>query len=506
MGSLTELFAAEAEETLAALEQGLLGLERGGEPDLLHEVFRAAHNLKGAAKVAGYADIGELAHVAEELLVRLRDRKLPISKGMITILLASVDELRCLLAAAFGGGTEATTAVASTSAGHAASHASVRVGMERLDQLVELTGEILMERSRIGALLRTSDRRAELTEAHAAAGRLYDELRDQVMGLKLVPIAPIFQAQVRAIRDGATALGKQVRIEIVDHGAQIDATLASGLRDPLIHILRNAIDHGMEAPDDRVAAGKDACGLITLQARRDGGWIEVTVSDDGRGFNRKRIRDKAIARGDIAPDAVLDDRQLMELVLLPGFSTAATVTEISGRGVGMDVVRRNIEALRGTLQLSSREGLGSTVTIRLPLSLAIIAGFQVGVGGDLIVVPCENVVECSAYAPRSSAETALTTVVSRRGRPLPVVDMRTLFGVDGTPDRQSLVVVQHRNQELGLVVDRLDGEAPTLVKPFTRLLARGGPVAAAALTGAERVALVLDLDGVLRAAHAAAST
>jgi two-component system chemotaxis sensor kinase CheA len=381
----------------------------------------------------------------------------------------------------------------------------VRVDTRRIDRLVDLIGEILMARSRISALLHDRDLpRAAVLEVHGDASQLYDDLREAVMGLKLVPIAPLFQAQARGVRDAAAALGKQVELEIADAGVQIDADLADGIRDPLTHMLRNAIDHGLESPDDRIAAGKPPCGRVTLTTRRDGGMIEIAIADDGRGFDVERIRRKAIARGDISEHAVLDDRQLMELVLLPGFSTAAVVTEISGRGVGMDVVRRNIENLRGTIALDSTAGRGSTVTIRLPLSLAIIGGFQVGIGDEMLVLPTENVLECIAYTAAPDDDSAhATAVLSLRGHPLPVVRLRPVFEIAGAPPAaQSVVIVRHREQLVGFLVDRLHGDAPIVVKPFGRLLSRGGPVAASALTGTGRVALILDIDGVVRAAQA----
>lgn len=499
-------FAAEAAEILSALELGVLELERRrSDAEALNAVFRAAHNLKGAARVAGFAEVGELAHVTEELLVRLRDGKLVPSPGNTTILLAAIDELRAMIAAALADQRASDrSAVAIAAAGPAIS--TVRVDTRRIDHLVEVIGELLTSRSQIAALLHDREApRAAIVAAHGDAGRLYDDLRDAVMGLKLVPIAPLFQAQTRAVRDAAAALGKQVRLEILDAGVQIDATLADSLRDPLTHMLRNAIDHGLESPDARVAAGKPPAGTVTIATRRDGGMIEIAIRDDGRGFDVARIRAKAVARGDIEADAVLDDSALMQLVLLPGFSTAAAVTEISGRGVGMDVVRRNIESLRGTIALASVAGQGSTVTVRLPLSLAIIGGFQVGVGGETLVVAREHVVECIAYTPPREDEDRSTTVLSLRGRPLPAVRLRQLFDIPGPPPPgQSVVIVRHRDQQVGLVVDRLHGEAPIVVKPLARLLHRGGPVSASALTGTGQVAMILDIDGVVRAASALA--
>jgi two-component system chemotaxis sensor kinase CheA len=505
MVSLHATFAAEAAETLSALELGVLELERNGaDSEALNAVFRAAHNLKGAARVAGFTEVGELAHVAEELLARVRDGKLRPSRGTGTILLAAIDELRAMIAAALDGGPDPAKAATAVSTASNAAAATVRVDTRRIDHLVELLGEILMSRSRIAAMLRDREiARAPILDAHVDCGRLYDDLREAVMGLKLVAIAPLFQAQTRAVRDAAAALGKQVRLEIIDADVQIDATLADRLRDPLTHMLRNAVDHGIEDPDERIAAGKPPYGTVTIASRRDGGMIEIAIRDDGRGFNLARIRAEAIARGDITADALLDDSALMELVMLPGFSTAATVTAISGRGVGMDVVRRNVESLRGTIALTSISGHGSTVTVRLPLSLAIIGGFQVAVGEETLVVASENVLECIAYAPPPRDDEARsTTVLALRGHPLPAVRLRRVFDIPGAPPPdQSVVIVRHRDQPVGLVVDRLHGDAPIVVKPLARLLNRGGPVAASALTGAGHVALILDIDGVVRAAR-----
>jgi two-component system chemotaxis sensor kinase CheA len=312
----------------------------------------------------------------------------------------------------------------------------------------------------------------------------------------------VFRQQVRAVRDIATARGKRARLVVEGADVEVDMSVIEHLRDPLTHMIRNALDHGIEAPEAREVAGKDPCGTITLRALAEGGSIVIEIADDGRGLDRERIAEKARASG-LAPNPEsLSDPELMRLVLEPGFSTAGAVTDLSGRGVGMDVVRRNVEALRGSVGIESRPGRGATVTLRLPLTLAIIDGFAVGVGGETFVVPMDVVSECLAL-PEADGSPRRRGVVNLRGAALPYVRLRDHFALPAGPSaRESVVVTRHEGGELGLVVDALYGESQAVIKPLSRLLGDLPGISGCTILGSGRVALILDLPALWRRAVA----
>jgi two-component system, chemotaxis family, sensor kinase CheA len=277
----------------------------------------------------------------------------------------------------------------------------------------------------------------------------------------------------------------------------VDTSIIEHLRDALTHMVRNALDHGIEPPSRRAALGKDPCGTIGLRAFREAGNIVVELSDDGGGLDRVRIAERARGRADATGRA--SDADLQRLIFEPGFSTADRVTELSGRGVGMDVVRRNVEALRGSVAVASREGQGTTFSIRLPLTLAIIDGFGTVAGGETYVVPTEAVIECLELPPAGREDGSGRTVINLRGEPLPCLRLRDHFGLPGGGvTRENVVVVRHEAGRAGLVVDGLLGERQTVIKPLGPLFRTLPGIAGSAILGSGRVALILDVAGLLR--------
>jgi len=273
------------------------------------------------------------------------------------------------------------------------------------------------------------------------------------------------------------------------------------VRDPLTHMVRNALDHGIESPEARRAAGKDPVGRLLLRAYHEAGAMVIQVSDDGGGLDRRRIAEKAVAMGLASEGARLSEEDLARAVFEPGFSTAEKVTEISGRGVGMDVVRRNVEALRGSVAIESEPGQGTTVTIRVPLTLAIIQGFKVGIGEESYILPLDAVVECLELPEEETAAGTACGVVNLRGKPLPYLRLRDHFALDGErPSRENVVVVQHGAQTAGVVVDALHGESSTVIKPLGTMFKGIPGVAGSSILGNGRVALILDVAGLLREA------
>jgi two-component system chemotaxis sensor kinase CheA len=315
----------------------------------------------------------------------------------------------------------------------------------------------------------------------------------------MVPLGPSFRQHARTVRDAAVAHGKQARLLIQGEEAEADLGVVEQLRDPLTHMIRNAIDHGVEPPDQRRARGKSAVATITVAARHEAGRLVVVVSDDGAGLDRARILARARERGLVADGQALAEREIHDLIFRPGFSTAESVTELSGRGIGMDVVRRNIASLRGSVEVASRAGEGTTLTLRLPLTLAVIPGFLVAAGDERYVLPLESVVECVDLPPGGADQGSGITDV--RGEPVPYLRLRHVLGAraDAAP-RESLVVVDHGDALAGLVVEAALGEAQVVVQPLASPLQHVRGVTGSTILGDGRVALLLDVDALLREA------
>lgn len=373
----------------------------------------------------------------------------------------------------------------------------IRVDAEKLDHLINLVGELIIAGA--GAnIIAQREGMADLLEATATLSRLVEEVRDSALTLRMVQIGATFNRFTRVVRDMSKELGKEIDLVISGAETELDKTVVEKIGDPLTHLVRNSMDHGIESADVRRARGKAARGTVHLNAYHDSGSIAIEVSDDGSGLNRDRIFAKAVEKGLVAPDAVLTDKEVYNLIFEPGFSTAAKVSNLSGRGVGMDVVRRNIQALRGTVELDSVEGKGSTVRIRLPLTLAIIDGFLVGVGKAAYVIPLDMVVECVERAAWENGQSD-GNYLNLRGEVLPFMKLRELFEVEGEPSRrENVVVVRHDGKKAGLVVDRLMGEFQTVIKPLGKVFSRTRGLSGFTILGNGEVALILDVPKLIQ--------
>lgn len=525
-------FLAEAEENLAALEQALLRLDGARAQDeadgALAEVFRVAHTLKGNAESLGLDAIGRCAHALENVLDAVRRRAVAVTPALVTVLLGGHDALRSMTSTVAAGGApdlarhvdamdglndaasgkvgaERTDSdgpameVRPDSEGHP--RQSLRVDLATLDRILTHTGELSIALARLHG---TIGLQGDTVDALAEVERLFADLREQAMRLRLVPIGPMLRQQLRAVRDLAASHGKLARLVIDGDDVEVDAAVRDGLRDPITHMVRNAVDHALEAPEARRAAGKEPVGTVTLRARYEAGWVVVEVCDDGAGFHRGRILERARALGLVSEATQLGDDDLLRFVLAPGFSTSAAVTDLSGRGVGMDVVARSVAALKGSISIRSTDGLGAVVTLRVPLTLAIIDGFAVGAAGETYVIPMEAVRECVALDGASATPPGGPRgdgVVSLRGEPLPFVRLSSVLGLpDGAPRGKSFVVVEHDGMRAGLVVDALHGETQAVVKPLGGVFQRVDRVAGSTILGNGRVALILDIPAILREA------
>ena len=374
---------------------------------------------------------------------------------------------------------------------------AIRVGASKLDELINLVGELVIAGASAEVMAQRSQDRG-LMEANSAVGQLVEAIRDSALRLRMVEIGETFNRFRRVVRDVSQELGKKIELVITGAETELDKSVVEKIGDPLMHLVRNAMDHGIESAEERLEKGKPAKGVLRLNAYHDSGSIVVEISDDGRGLDKDRLLAKAMERELVQPSQNLSEQEIYNLIFEPGFSTAEQVTNLSGRGVGMDVVRRNIDALRGAISLHSKPGSGTTVTIRLPLTLAIIDGFLVGVGNAAYVIPLDCVVECMELDPE---ETESQDYINLRSRVLPFVRLRELFMLKSEPSRrQNIVVIQYAGQRAGLVVDRLLGEHQTVIRPLGKMFGHLQGISGSTILGSGEVALILDVQDLIRVA------
>jgi two-component system chemotaxis sensor kinase CheA len=380
--------------------------------------------------------------------------------------------------------------------------ATIRVQAERLDEMMDRVGELVIAQARL----------SQITAASANAGakgvaeeieRLTSSLRDGMMGIRMLPIGSLFGRFRRLVYDISRDLKKEIELIAEGEETELDKTMIERLADPLIHVIRNSADHGLESAEERIAAGKPAVGRIRLVARHAGAEVLISVSDDGKGLNTQRIRAKAEENGLIAPGAVVSDAELHGLIFHPGFSTAQQVSSLSGRGVGMDVVRRTIEGMRGAIDIATEPGKGTTLTLRLPLTLAIIEGLLVRVGEARYVAPLNAVEECVELSAQADSRSKGRSFLNIRGDLVPFLRLRELFGETGDSDlHQKVVIVSHAETRVGLVVDQIIGSHQTVIKSLSKLHADAPSFSGATILGDGAVALILDVPHLIAAGQA----
>ena len=370
---------------------------------------------------------------------------------------------------------------------------TLRVPAERLDELMDRVGQLVIAQSRLSQIAHGNVDLA-LRSVSEEIERLSGELRDTMMVMRMVPVSTLFGRFRRLIHDLSEETGKAITLSTEGEGTEVDKTVIERLFDPIVHLVRNSCDHGLETPDQRRAAGKFESGNVTLSAHQTGGEVVITIRDDGRGIDRDRVRAKAEENGLIKPDQVLSDQELFQLIFHPGFSTAAQVSNLSGRGVGMDVVKRTIESLRGTIEITSEPGEGSTIALRIPLTLAIIEGLLVRVGEEQYVIPLSSVEECIELSLEDDMRHRGRSLISLRGALVPFLRLRELFASGTKPDPyQKIIVVSTGSERVGLVVDQIIGNHQTVIKSMSAFHRSAASFSGATILGDGTVALILDV-------------
>ncbi len=523
-------FVNEAREHLATIESQVLALERdptASEP--LNAAFRGFHTIKGLAGFLDLGDIRAVSHEVETLLDRARNKDLLITPGIIDVVLESADYLKNAISGVQAGllgkavpppafdellgrvravldGKVVAPAASRREEkpkDDSESTSSLRVDAGKLDYMMDMVGELVIAQSlithnpEIGAL-----ESRPLQRNLQQLGRITAEVQRVAMSMRMTPVTQLFGRMTRLVRDLSRKNGKQVDLQLSGEDTELDKTIVEQLTDPLMHMVRNSLDHGLEAAEERIAAGKTPVGTLRLAASYQAGNILIEITDDGRGLNRERILKKARERGLVHEGQNLSESEIFFLVFEPGFSTATVVTDVSGRGVGMDVVRRQITRLRGRIDIQSAKGRGTTFLLRLPLTLAIIDGLIVGVGAERYIMPINSVREMMRPTPEmiftmeGRAEMAMV-----RGELLPIVRLDRRFAIKGArqnPCEALLVVAEAQGRRFCLLVDELLGKQEVVIKSLGDMFREVSGISGGAILGDGRVGLILDMGGVLR--------
>lgn len=537
MQEIIQDFINESSEILQGLDNKFVEMERApGDLQLLNDIFRSIHTIKGAAGFLGFKQLVEVAHATESILNKLRQGEMKLDPAITDVVLEAVDFIRLLLGnirdnnqreedltgitgrlsyilqesplqallpppAAEGEEIIRTVEGQGEGAVRFQADQAIRVDTKRLDDILNLVGELVLGRNRLiklNSMVEGTDwgMAAVFTEVACHIDLITSDLQLAVMKTRMQPVGKVFGKFPRMVRDLSRISNKEIELELTGEDTEVDKSVVEEIGDPLIHLIRNAVDHGIELPEDREKAGKPRKGRLRLSACHEGDHIIIEVSDDGKGINTEGIKAKAVERGLLQESDAgkMEDRELLDLIFLPGFSTAMSVTDVSGRGVGMDVVKTNISRLNGSIDIESRPGLGTTFSIKLPLTMAIIQALIVGVGSEVFAVPLSNVLEAIRADPAEFHRVEGTEVMNLRKSVLPVIRLSERFNLPSEGNgRCYIVVVRFNERNYGILVDRLIGQEEVVIKPLDECMRSVEDISGATITGDGKVILILNI-------------
>jgi two-component system chemotaxis sensor kinase CheA len=528
---LVSIYLEDAREQLAILDAVLLRLERdGAKPEVVNSVLGPLHTLKGNSGMIGLVAIKDYVHRLEEVFGRARDGAIALGGGALDRLFEGATTLRAAVEAACGparetpdlapaqaalsalleqqaparpaaaGKSEAAAAPADGAAAGQTRSSMVRVDFAKLDHLLNLVGELIVNRTKLDELARRLAVEAPaagpaLVEAVHQVGVVSSQLQETIMDVRMLPIRHVFERFPRLVRDLARQQGKQIELVLQGEETRVDKAVIDELGEPLVHMIRNAVDHGIELPAARRARGKSETGTLLLSAAQESNQVVITMIDDGGGIDAASVRRKAIERGLLSPDEALSDREAIQLIFTEGFSTATSVTDVSGRGVGLDVVVKSMERLNALIEAETIPGAGTKFTLQLPLTLAIITVLMVDVGDEVYALPSGSVVESLRYARRDLVRMNGRDTLRVRDRIVPFVHLAELFGRSSAAgDDAYAVIVGRGDKRLGLSVDRLRGQQDVVIKALDAVVSSSQVgIAGATILGDGRVVLILDV-------------
>ncbi len=538
MSRYKDMFISEATEYLQNLNKSLLELEKAPENlELLNEIFRLAHTMKGMAATMGYQKITTLAHQMEDLLDVLRKQEAKVTPEIIEVLFKALDVLEPLLQEVASGedrkvditamtvklkmvletkpaegpapaketptdSTAGEKKTVSSEADKKKTQTSVRINIEHLDNLMNLVGELVINKARlfqIGANYKIN----ELNESLTQLERITGSLQEEVLKTRMIPVSHIFDRYPRVVRDLAKLKNKEINFEIEGSDIELDRMIVDEINEPLIHLIRNAVDHGIEVPAERIKNGKSEKGNVRLSARREKGYVRIELTDDGKGMDPHEIAEKAIEKGMLTKEkmAAMTENEMLMLICEPSFSTAAEITDISGRGVGMDVVKTKVEAFNGSLTIETKKGKGSSFVIKLPLTLAIIQALLVKVIEEVYAIPLSNITEIISISPSQIKTIEKREVIRVREEILPLVSLREVFGLPrldlNTTEETYIVEVEVGDKRIGIIVDSLYSREEIVIKTLGGILKRTKGISGATILGDGRVVLIVDIAGIM---------
>ena len=520
--SLLETFREEVLELLEQLEKNILLIEKAPEnPELTDSILRVLHTIKGTSNMFGFEGIVTLTHEIETLISRLREKQSGLSSKITDLVLSSCDFIRIslqdktytnpalldavqaeILALNGQGQTDEKNVVRKKNTvvqeQAAIQQKTIRVNYQKINELSNLVGELITLKTKY-AQLSLEIENDELKTMNEQLDILLARLHKTTMNIRMVPLGQLFEHFNRLTRDLAHSLNKQVELVIRGSDTELDKNVTEELSDPMLHMIRNAIDHGIEKPEERRQAGKPETGKIILAAEHAGAYVHIKLIDDGAGLDLAQIRKTAIAKGLLAKEEELSPGLLNSIIFSPGFSTSDKITDISGRGIGMNVVKKNIEKIKGTIELKTEKGRGTEILLKIPLTLAIVDGLLLRAGGETFIIDVEKIVECYDMEEKMILRSSKADMIRIADESIPFIKLKALFRIPGGEgNNEQLIVVRYDNKKIGILVDSIIGKQKIVIKPIGNLFNSVSEVSGATILGDGTIALILDVQQIFK--------